>query len=192
LGAYRDVIAEYDGSLQKLEELALATSVITEIQSGLIAIYQQVGEEISNLFQGSAQTIREALLSEEELFNLRKSQIDELVEQASMTTDPEELARLADEINRLGLDAFNMLDESQRAALGPEFIEFFEGLDALFGDQIAEGIGQVVQDQADLDLEVATKLGEAADAMLEAAHVITSPGGPGGPDGPRFRDEMHR
>jgi TP901 family phage tail tape measure protein len=173
LSAYRDVIAEYDGSLMKLEELALATSVITELQAGLIAVYQQVGDEISALFQGSAQTIREALLSEEELYNLRRSQIDDLIEQAAMTTDPAELSALAAEINRLGLDAFNLLSEDQRAALGPEFVEFFEGLDDLFGDQIAEGISTIVQDQADLDVEVANKMLEVAEAMLVTTQAAT-------------------
>jgi TP901 family phage tail tape measure protein len=176
LGAYREVITEYDGSLDSLERLAAATGVITELQAGLISVYQQIGAEISNLFQGSAQTVREALLSEEELYALRRSQIDDLVNQAANTTDPEVLGKLAEEINRLGLEAFNLLDAAQQQQLGQEFIDFFSELDTLFGAQIEEGIGQVVQDQADLDLEVATRLGEAADALLEAANTLSGGG----------------
>ena len=172
LAAYRAVIEAYDGSLASLDQLTTATAIITQTQMDLITVYQLMGQEISGLFQTSAQTVREAMLSEEELYNLRRSQIDDLVEQAGMTTDPEELSRLAEEINRLGLDAFGMLDESQIAELGPEFIEFFEGLDELFGDQIEAGIGQVVQDQADLDIEVAERQLEAAEAIIEAARQL--------------------
>lgn len=171
LEAYRQVVAEYDGSLASLEALTNATALITQVQLDLIAVYQQVGQEISNLFQGSAQTIREQLMSEEELYNLRRSQIDELVAQASTTVDPAELSRLAEEINRLGLDAFNLLDADQQQALGAEFIEFFEGLDELFGDQISEGIGGVENDQALLNQEVADRLTEVAELQIEAAQA---------------------
>ena len=172
IAAFRDVIATYDGSIESLEALTAATAVFTQVQLDLLAVYEILGRETSALFQGSAQTIREALMSEEELYQTRRDQIDDLVEQASQTTDPEELATLAAEINRLGLDAFNMLDEDQRELLGPEFIEFFEGLDDMFGDQIDMGVGQVLQDQADLDLEVAAKMDEAAQAIIDAARAL--------------------
>ena len=191
LGAYNEVIEGYDGGIESLEQLTLATAIFTQVQLDLITVYQQLGTELSGLFQDSAQTIREALLSEEELFNLRKSQIDELVLAASLTTDPEELAALAAEINRLGLENFNSLDADQQAALGPEFIEFFEGLDTLFGEQIAEGIGSVVQDQADADLAVAVKMEEAAQAILDAARALQEEADRRREEN-EFRDEMHR
>ena len=172
LEAYFELIDGYDGSLESLEALAQATAIVTSAQITLVAALTAVGIEASQLFQGSAQTIRESLLSEEELYNLRRSQIDDLVEQASMTTDPDELASLAEEINRLGLDAFNILDEEQQLALGPEFIEFFEGLDALFGSQVDLGIDQVLADQAEADLRVAAKMEEAAAAIIAAARAL--------------------
>lgn len=170
LAAYRLVINEFDGSLPALEELAAATNIVVQAQVALVAALITVGDEISTLFQGSAQTIRESLLSEEELFSLRKSQIDALVEQAGITTDPAELSALAEEINRLGLDAFNLLDEDQKRALGSEFIEFFEGLDDLFGDQIAQGLQNVTNDNQALNQEVATSMIDAAAAQVEAAN----------------------
>lgn len=170
VGAYRLLITEYDGSLTSLEQLATATQIVVAAQVQLVSALTLAGQEISNLFQGSANTIREALLSEEELYNLRRTQIDELVAQATNTTDPAELQRLAEEINRLGLDAFNMLDESQRTELGGEFIEFFEGLDDLFGDQIATGISNVQEDNSALNQEVADRLTEVAQAQIDAAN----------------------
>jgi len=168
--AYRELIAEFDGSLGALEELAIATVIVVDAQVALIAALKSVGQEVSALFQDSAQFIRESLLNEEELFALRRSQIDELVEQASMTTDPEILSRLAAEINRLGLDAFGLLDAEQQAILGPEFIEFFEGLDNLFGGQIQTGIENVSADNQALNEEVATSMTAAAQAQIDAAN----------------------
>lgn len=172
LGVYHEVIEGYDGSIESLEELALATALFTQIQLDLITVYQELGATLSSMFQGSAQTIREALMSEEELYEFRRNKIDELVAQAALTTDPEELAVLAAEINRLGLANFNSLDADQQALLGPEFIEFFDGLDLLFGDQIAEGIAGVINDQAEADLAVAAKMEEAAQAILDAAAAL--------------------
>jgi len=170
LEQYREVILAYDGSLASLQELTTATAIFTEIQIGLITVYQQLGAEISSMFQSSAQAVREALMSEEELYNFRQARIDELIEAASTTTDPEELNRLAQEIDRLGLASFNSLDDEQMQALGPEFIEFFDNMDDFFGGRIDEGIGSIVQDQAALDIEVSSKIiATAADIQLAAA-----------------------
>jgi len=174
LDGYREVIAAYDGSLESLILLTDATAIMIQVQLELITLYEQTGAAISTLFQDSAQFIRESLLSDEELFNLRKTQIDELIALAEQTTDPAELTRLANLINDLGLDAFNLLDEDQRAALGPEFIEFFEMLDELFGGRIDEGIENVLADQAALDEEVSNRLLEAAEALLEAARELAA------------------
>jgi len=192
LGGYREVLAAYDGSIESIELLVDATTILIASQIELIAVYQQIGAAISEMFQGSAQTVREALMSEEELYNFRKSRIDELVELAANTTDPEELDRIAREIDRLGLLNFNSLDESQRQALGPEFIEFFEGLDEFFGGRIDEGIGNVVQDQADLDLEVATRMEEAAQAIIDAAAALQREADRRERERERHRDEHHR
>ena len=168
LGAYRELVSEYDGSLVALQTLSQATVILKDAQVQLAAALIAAGEEISATFQSSAQTVREALLSEEELYNLRRSQIDELVAQARETTDPAELRALAEEINRLGLDAFRLLDESQQGELGQEFIDFFTQLDELFGGQIQMGLDQVEEDSSAIDQEVATAMTDAAQAIIDA------------------------
>jgi TP901 family phage tail tape measure protein len=166
--AYIELIENYDGSIQSLEELAQATSIYKQVQIALAQALITAGEEISATFQGSAQSIREQLMAEDELYELRRSQIDDLVAQAMNTTDPAELARLADEINTLGLDAWNLLDEDQKAALGEEFVNFFEGLDELFAGQIGEGLSNLDQDSSALDQEVATAMTDAAQSIIDA------------------------
>jgi hypothetical protein len=148
--------------------LAQATSIYKQVQIALAQALITAGEEISATFQGSAQSIREQLMAEDELYELRRSQIDDLVAQAMNTTDPAELARLADEINTLGLDAWNLLDEDQKAALGEEFVNFFEGLDELFAGQIGEGLSNLDDDSSALDQEVATAMTDAAQAIIDA------------------------
>jgi hypothetical protein len=89
--AYIELIENYDGSIQSLEELAQATSIYKQVQIALAQALITAGEEISATFQGSAQSIREQLMAEDELYELRRSQIDDLVAQAMNTTDPAEL-----------------------------------------------------------------------------------------------------
>ena len=166
--SYRELIEGYDGSLESLQALTEATIIFKEVQTQLAAALITAGEEISATFQGSAQSIREQLMTEEELYALRRSQIDDLVEQAMNTTDPAELQRLADQINTLGLDAWNLLDEDQKAALGEEFVQFFEGLDELFGGQIAEGLQGLSDDASAIDQEVADSMTAAAQSIIDA------------------------
>lgn len=168
LSSYRDLVDAYDGSLQSLQELSLATQIMKQAQVELAAALITAGEEISRTFQDSAQSIREQLMSEEELYALRRSQIDELVAQATNTTDPEQLKALADQINTLANQAFGLLDETQQAQLGSEFIGFFEELDDLFGGQIDQGLAQVSEDSSALDQEVATAMTEAAQSIIDA------------------------
>jgi TP901 family phage tail tape measure protein len=171
LVAYRELIAEYDGSLPALEELAAATNIVVGAQVALSAALLEAGMAISTMFQDSAQTIRESLMGEAELYDLRRSQIDDLVLQASTATDPAELTALANEINRLGLDAFNMLDEDQQGTLGQEFIDFFDDLDDLFGDRIDLGLSTVTADNTALDQEVADTMTAASQAIIDASNA---------------------
>lgn len=173
LATYRDVLAEFDGSIESLEFLALATGVVVTAQLELVAALKKVDQEISTLFQDSAQFIRESILSDEELFSLRKTQIDALIEQASLTADPIELASLAEEINRLGLDAFNLLDEDQRKLLSAEFIEFFGGLEDFFGDQIQMGLDAIASDNQAINDEVTNAMLEAAAIQNDAAIIFS-------------------
>ena len=168
LSSYRTLVEEYDGSLESLQTLSQATVLLKEAQLALATALIEAGDRISETFQNSAQTIREALLNEEELFNLRKTQIDELVAQAQNTTDPQELQRLAEEINRLGLDAFNILDESQQQELGQDFIDFFEELDELFGDQVQVGLDNLSEESSAIDQEVADSMTAAAQSIIDA------------------------
>lgn len=165
---YRELVTSYDGSLESLSALSQATVVLKEVQLQLAAALISAGEEISRTFQDSAQSIREQLMSEEELYALRRSQIDELVDQATTTTDPEQLKALADRINTLANEAWGLLDESQQAGLGSEFIGFFEEVEGLFGDRIQEGLDMISEDTSALDQEVATAMTEAAQSIIDA------------------------
>ena len=168
VAGYRELIENYDGSLEALGALTQATVVLKEVQLQLAAALISAGEEISRTFQDSAQSIREQLMSEEQLYALRRSQIDELVTQAANTTDPEQLRALAAEINTLANEAWGLLDEYQQRELGSEFIGFFEELDALFSDQVQTGLNDITEDTSALDQEVATAMTEAAQSIIDA------------------------
>lgn len=168
LASYRELVENYDGSLESLTALTQATLVLKEVQAQLAASLISAGQEISATFQGSAQDIREQMMTEEQLYTLRRSQIDDLVEQAMNTTDPAELQRLAEQINTLGLDAWNLLDEDQKAALGQEFVDFFDGMDEIFGGQIQLGLDTITQDSSAIDQEVADSMTSAAQSIIDA------------------------
>jgi len=166
------LIEEYDGSLESLQALAEGFVIVRQTQTELMLFFLTLREGVAALFGNTAQTIREALLSEEELFDLRQTQVDSLVDQLNSATDPADIARIAEEINALTLQAFNLLDESQQQELGQGFLDFLDEVNTLAQERIDIGIAAVEEDANALDLEVAAKLSMvAAEIQLEAARI---------------------
>lgn len=188
---------EYDGSLSSLQELAEATKNVRQSQVELALAYLQVGKAVEGLFMGTAQMIRETLLSEEELYNLRQSQIDVLVQELNLATSPDEIARISGEIDRLTRESFNLLDEDQQAAMGAGFIEFLDDILKIAEERIGLGLEQLDEDAKELEADVSAQLiATAADIQLEAANefadavrdfgAIVRGGGGGGNVNPNF------
>lgn len=167
---FAELLATYDGSIESLETLAAATGVLVGAQAQLVGAFEEVRRAITDMFGDTAQTIREALLNEEELYDLRQTQVDNLVSQLETATDPAEIARISEEINALTLDSFNMLDEGQQQDMGADFLTFLDEVTALANERIEAGIMSVEQDQANLELEVSAQLiNVAAEIQAQAA-----------------------
>ena len=169
-----DAAAELDGSAGSLSVLAGALRDQKTAAVELAAAYRAVGIESDRILGDTIQSLRESLLSEEELYNLRRQQIADLVGQAASTTDPEELARIRDQVVGFTRDAVGLLEDDQREALVPGIISFLEGFAGTIQDRVDTGLGSLssregaLQGAVDLELAGRNQL-DAASSNLQAS-----------------------
>ncbi len=169
ISVLREAIMAYDGSLSSLAALENAYTVVTASQFQLAVALRIVRDEINRMFETTANTIREAGLSDAALFELRSNRIDVLVEQLSNAIDPGEIATLSDEINSLTLSAFNLLDEAGQLEAKEGFLTFLDEVAELTNERIDAGLLAIQDDAMELNLEVADAMQVSANINVEAA-----------------------
>lgn len=172
--------AAYDGSYASLEQLNTALLEQKGLAAQLAVAYRAAGEQIDATFGSAIDQIRESIMSDEEIYNLRRSQISELNAQLAQTIDPEQIVGLVQQIDQLTKSAFGLLDESQQQALAQGFIDSLTAAQQLAQSQIAAGqaslSGREAGVNAAIDLELQRQAANATlaggQAMLEAAQII--------------------
>jgi hypothetical protein len=162
----------YSDSIFSLEAFAPALSAAKEALVSLIMQLEGVKASTSALFSGTAQTIRESLMSTEELYAARQRQFDELALAASNTVDPVELAQLSQAANEILLSAFNMLDETQRPEMAGGFLTALDMLEAVVAQQADMGIEAARVQTVELDAKVTEDMTAAASTQMEAAQLM--------------------
>ena len=170
-----DVTAEYDGSLDALDRLSEALAIQKTAAIELAAIYLQLSEETDRLFNSTIEGIRESLLSEEELYELRRSQIAQLTGELLTVVDAEDIVRLRDEILALSNDAIGLLDEDQLRQQAPEIIQFLEEANQIAQDRFGAGLDELAaRETAVTDLVDFELANRAAETTAEAANTMQS------------------
>lgn len=130
---------EYDGALESMTGLTDALTSQKQVAAQLAAAYQEVSSLVDATFGSAISTIEESMLSEADLYQRRREQIASLTAELGTTIDPAKIAGLVQQIDSLAGSAFQMLDESQRASLSGEFIDFLRQAQTLADQQIQAG-----------------------------------------------------
>lgn len=130
---------EYDGTLESMTGLTDALTSQKQVAAQLAAAYQEVSSLVDATFGNAISTIEESMLSEADLYQRRREQIASLTAELGTTIDPAKIAGLVQQIDSLAGSAFQMLDESQRASLSGEFIDFLRQAQTLAEQQIQSG-----------------------------------------------------
>ncbi len=130
---------EYDGTLESMTGLTDALTSQKQVAAQLAAAYQEVSSLVDATFGSAISTIEESMLSEADLYQRRREQIASLTAELGTTIDPAKIAGLVQQIDSLAGSAFQMLDESQRASLSGEFIDFLRQAQTLADQQIQAG-----------------------------------------------------
>jgi hypothetical protein len=167
-------IAANTNSLLSLEDLAQATQKLSEAQYELGKAYYSVREAASEMFKDTAQSIRESLMTPEELYSYRKNMAESLAVQLGSETDPRVIERLTQQINSLVNSAYGSLDESQRTVMAPEFLTFVDGVETIMREQIQMGLDDLGESARDVDDKIYATLTAGLTASSAAAATMAT------------------
>ena len=116
-----------------------------------------------------ATSVREDMMTDDELYKKLKDTADELGASILSLTDPDEITKAVNEYTALSSRAWGLLDESQRAAMGDEFAS---ALDSVIAD--ANSKTQELIEQETQNLSSADAFSASAEAMSQNADKFTS------------------
>lgn len=140
----------YDGSVESLQ--AFEAAMIAQRDTAFLVAQQiqQAQASVASTFGGARDRIFESLLSEEELYTLRRSQIADLSQELANSLDPGRIDEISRQIASLSQSAFGVLDQGQREAVGVELLAFLSQTERLAatrlnlaGEGVTTGVRQV-------------------------------------------------
>lgn len=174
-----EMAANFDGSALSAANLndALVGSKTAAYQ--MTVGIMQLSDQMVAMFTNSAASIREQLMSEEELAKHRLEERDVLMESMKTLVNPEDISRVGKEIDRLNTALFSALSEDEKKKFGEEFAAFAEEAAIATSAQLKSTVDLVRTTQEtqnaiinSLLQNAATKQDAAADKMTEAAQLF--------------------
>lgn len=174
----RQLSMGYTGTIEQTAQLADAMVYQQEATYNLALAYMQVQSSVDSLFGGLSENIRMSLMSEQELYEYQRAQIEALSASINMMTDPEMIMGTAERIEAQLSQVWGRLDEEQRKAMGPEFLQFIDQTNAIAQDKLRQGLASVEVTQEDINRTIqqgiesaATQMGLAAAVQMQAAQM---------------------
>lgn len=174
----RQLSMGYTGTIEQTAQLADAMVYQQEATYNLALAYLQVQSSVDSLFGNLSENIRMSLMSEQELYEYQRAQIEALAASINMMTDPEIIMGTAERIESQLSQVWGRLDEEQRKAMGPEFLQFIDQTNAIAQDKLRQGLAAVEVTQEDINRTIqqgiesaATQMGLAAAVQMQAAQM---------------------
>lgn len=177
-----DLLPELNRKLEEAQEEFERTSQAVDG-------FTQAISSIQELFDDTRQKIEEFGKTEEEIYNRRKVQADELKEQLAVATDQNEIERLSREINALISQGWNALSDEQKNIMQSEFVAYIEEIQALALGRLRAGREDALAEQKAAEVRLgrietaietytgdltaaAAKMSQAAETMISASNGL--------------------
>lgn len=167
--ALEALVKAFDGSEEATLELAKATAERYQTELQLLAQIQSVRSGISSLIGGSIESIRQSVMSPDELYSYLTGRAETLRGQLSSATDPEIIAQLVQQIDQLTTQAYGLVPESMRGETAGQFIQFLEGVQTVANQRLELAEQSVVQTHERLAQTIENSMKRASDALIAAA-----------------------
>jgi len=174
-----DAMVAYDGSASSLSDLNNSMVMSKTAAFALAIEIGKLQESLTSMFESSAKSIREQLMSEADLTAARTEERNATLLAIQDMTNPEGIAAAAKRVNELNDLLFRELSEEDKALFGADFAEFADEASVIVKEQLDGTLELVKNSQEELITSVGTLLTDtgkinrdAADVLLNAATII--------------------
>lgn len=169
--ALLDMASQFDGTVEATHELAAATAEYYDSLVRTVATIRQLRQDIEQMFLGTFESIYLSNRDPSFVNEYLQGRADNLYGQVATSSDPEAIARFAQEFNQILLAAFNLRTPDQQVTDREHFINSISRFNDLVSARLSE-IEGVTRSNGRNVLEVASDtISDAAQAMRAAADV---------------------
>jgi hypothetical protein len=186
MAAYRDqtaglrtLIANFDGSAASASELNNALLANKAAAYEMAIAIQAIGDQIAQSAQEQALSIRESVMTQEELRRARVKERNELRGELGSMTDPEKIAAASARILELNRQIFDSLGEFEQQKRAEEFAIFAERTAEQAERRLDVSIQKLQETQEDINAKIQEMLQDtarkqqlAADTQVQAAQLM--------------------
>ena len=172
--AVRDLAAGLDASVSSVQALADANANRMQIELQLLGQLDAAAASIEQTLGGTIESITLDLLDQEGKYDRIRGQAEALAASLDSMMDPTRIEETVAEIDRLTNAAYGLLDDSQRADMGQEFIGFLQDVEALAQAKLDQARQDVVTESAALRDVIESAFSKFAGQISQAASTMQS------------------
>lgn len=169
--AYRDLVSAQDLSTEAGQQNYIALLQMADSMDYLFSTIESWRESINSSTQNMIELVRTSMMTDQQLYEYRRQQANELATLIETMTDPEQIANTVSQIEQLYNEMWNSLDPSQREGMSGQFISFAEDLEALAQQQIDAALAGMEEAAAspEVIMQAATDSIQTSAATFESA-----------------------
>jgi len=162
------VIENFDNTAGAAARLADKLLANKEAAYQMAVGIQNLSHQLKGMFENSAASIRESVMTKDELFKSWRTERDTLRRSLGGLVDPDKIASTAAEIERLNTQMFNSFgDPSKQQA--ENFANYAESVEEIAQRQLDATLESVRKSQEDINAKINTMLEDAATKNLQAS-----------------------
>jgi len=180
-GKLNTLISEFTATTENTQTLANELGTTKQVAFQLATQLMETAAGLDALTASSAESIRQSIMSEDELRQSRKAEINSLVEELRVLSDPQDIKTTVSEIERLNMLVFQSLGPEKQKQQAEAFAGFIEKVNSTAQRRLQQGIHNLERTQSNINAAVggaldsaASRMGSAADTMASAAANIPS------------------
>ncbi len=166
------LILNFDGSASAATELATTLAANKMAAYEFAMAIQALGAQLTETANAQATSIRESVMTAEELLKVRQFEREILQAQLPKMTDPEKISEATNRILELNRQIFDTLPEELRAERAESFAAYAEWTGAVAQDVLNRSITDLQASQERVNAQINTMLTDTAAKQQAAANTM--------------------
>lgn len=171
-----DLISAFDGAAESEQRIIDSLQQRYELEFSFIEQIRSASQSINGMLANTRESIELSLLDDEGQYNYFRERAETLAETLQTMTDPEQISATVAQINDYTNQAYGLLNDGQRQAMAPEFLQFLDDIgltsDMRLGELENEATNQTEQLLARIEqMQIDNTEAEAANQAQFAYNV---------------------